>query len=62
MRKILIIKPAKKDSKITPNLLVAKRGNIHGVLPLEQNIDRILGKKLKREIKSETQFNWKMIK
>lgn len=62
MRKILVIKPAKKDIKITHNLLIAKRGNINGILPLEQNISKILGKKLKHEIKSETQFKWNMIK
>lgn len=62
MRKILVIKAAKKDTKITQNLLIAKRGNANGILPLEQNISKILGKKLKREIKSETQFKWNMIK
>lgn len=62
MRKILVIKAAKKDTKITQNLLVAKRGNINGILPLEQNISKILGKKLKHEIKSEIQFKWNMIK
>jgi len=62
MRKILTIKPAKKNSKIVLNLLAAKRGNIRGILPLEQNINKILGKKLTRTILSETQFTWKMIK
>jgi len=62
MRKILTIKPAKKNSKIVLNLLAAKRGNIRGILPLEQNINKILGKKLTRTILSETQFTWNMIK
>ncbi|EPA05303.1 N-acetylneuraminate synthase family protein [Candidatus Nitrosarchaeum limnium] len=61
MRKILTIKPAKKGSTITSNLLNAKRGNIYGILPLEQNICKILGKKLKKEIKFETQLKWSMI-
>ena len=61
MRKILVIKPAQKNTKITKNLLLAKRGNPHGVLPFEENINKILGKKLKREINSESQFNWNMI-
>jgi len=61
MRKIIVIKPAKKDTKITLNLLAAKRGNICGIIPLEQNINKIIGKKLKRTILSETQFNWNMI-
>ena len=62
MRKILTIKPAKKNSKIVLNLLAAKRGNLRGILPLEHNINKILGKKLTRTILSETQFTWKMIK
>ena len=62
MRKILTIKPAKKNSKIVLNLLAAKRGNIRGILPLEQNINKILGKKLTHTILSETQFTWNMIK
>ena len=62
MRKILTIKPAKKNSKIVLNLLAAKRGNIRGILPLEQNINKILGKKLTRTILFETQFTWNMIK
>jgi sialic acid synthase SpsE len=61
MRKILIIKPTKKDTKITLNILSAKRGRNNGVLPLEKNINKILGKKLKHTINSEIQFNWNMI-
>lgn len=61
MRKILVIKPAQKNTKITQNLLLAKRGNLRGVLPLEENIDKILGKKLKRNIPYESQFNWNMV-
>ena len=61
MRKILVIEPAKKDTKITYKLLKAKRGNTKGILPMEENIKKIIGKKLKKNIFSETQFNWNMI-
>ncbi len=61
MRKILVIKPAQKNTKITKNLILAKRGNIRGILPLEENINKIIGKKLKRSISLESQFNWNMI-
>jgi len=61
MRKILIVEPAKKGTKITPKLLKAKRGNNQGILPVEENIKKIIGKKLKKDISSETQFNWNMI-
>ena len=61
MRKILIIEPAKKGTKISLKLLKAKRGNKQGILPMEENIKKIIGKKLKKDISSETQFNWNMI-
>jgi len=62
MRKILVLKPAKKGTKISKNLLIAKRGNIHGILPLEKNIKKILGKTLANDVYQETQFAWNMIK
>ena len=61
MRKILVITPAKRGSKITLNLLKAKRGNIRGILPMEENIKKIIGKKLKKDLNCESQFNWNMI-
>jgi len=61
MRKILVIGPSKKGSKITYNSLRAKRGNLDGILPMEENIKKIIGKKLKKDILCESQFNWNMI-
>jgi len=61
MRKILVIKSAKKGTIITKNLIDSKRGNIKGVLPLEENVNRILGKKLLRNIHTPMQFSWDMV-
>lgn len=61
MRKILIILPAKKGTKITPAILKPMCGNTLGVLPLKENVDKILGKKLNRTIKQPSQFSWKII-
>ena len=61
MRKILIIKSSKKGQLITNELLDTKRGNKTGILPTEENLSKILGKKLVRTIRSPTQFSRKMI-
>lgn len=61
MRKILVIRPVKKDSKITIDLLSAKRSSGFGVLPLETNIKKLVGKKINRTINSPTPFHWSMI-
>ena len=61
MRKIIVIGPAKKGTKISPNLLKAKRGKPRGILPMEENIKKIIGRKLKRDIPDESQFTWNMI-
>ena len=61
MRKILVIGSSKKGSKITYNLLRAKRGDLNGILPMEENIKKIIEKKLKKNIHYESQFNWNMI-
>ena len=55
MRKILVISPSKKGSKITYNLLRAKRGDLNGILPIEENIIKIIGKKLKKNIITNNQ-------
>jgi sialic acid synthase SpsE len=62
MRKILVIKPAKKETKITKDLLAAMRGKMSGILPLKKNIKSILGKKLAKNILQTSQFSWNMIK
>lgn len=61
MRKKIVIKPAKKGTSITLNLLDAKRGDKGGILPTKENIRKILGKKLKKGILREKQFSWNMI-
>lgn len=61
MRKILVIKPTKKDSIISEKILTSMRGNKNGILPLHENLKKILGKKIKKEIRIKTAFSWDMI-
>ena len=61
MRKILVINPAKQGTLITRNLLSAKRGDGTGILPLQKNLNKIIGKKLLRNIYRERKFSWKLI-
>jgi N,N'-diacetyllegionaminate synthase len=61
MRKMLIIKPIKKNSTISQNHLLALRGDGKGILPLEENIKKIVGKKILKNIDKSTQFSWKML-
>ena len=61
MRKILVILPAKKRTKITPAILKPMRRNTLRVLQLKESVDKILGKKLNRTIKQPSQFSWKII-
>ena len=62
MRKVIIIKPTIKGTKITIDHLSAMRGKQSGILPLESNIKKILGKKLVKEIPTQMEFSWNMIK
>ena len=62
MRKILVIKPVKKDTKISYDLLEAMRGNKNGILPLQSNLKKIVGKKVIKNISTLSQFSWRMIK
>ena len=61
MRKILVINPAKQGTTITRNSLSAKRGDGKGVLPLQKNLNKIIGKKLLRNISRERKFSWELI-
>jgi len=61
MRKLLVIKPASKGTKISLKHLTAMRGKT-GILPLQSNIDKILGKKLSRDVKKNQEFSWNLIK
>jgi len=62
MRKILVIKPTKKGTKITLDKLETMRGNNRGILPLNSNLKKIIGKKINQNIYSVSQFSWNMIK
>jgi sialic acid synthase SpsE len=62
MRKVLVILPAKKNTKIDSKILVAMRGKKSGILPLEKNLNKIIGKMLKKNINNMTEFSWDMIK
>lgn len=61
MKKMLIINPAKRGTVITRNLLSAKRGDGKGIIPLEKNLNKIIGKKLLRNIYRERKFSWNLI-
>ncbi|KFM20113.1 Pseudaminic acid synthase protein [Marine Group I thaumarchaeote SCGC AAA799-P11] len=61
MRKILVINPAKKDTIISRKLLSAKRGDGKGILPLQKNVNKILGKKLVKNVYQERKFTWDLI-
>lgn len=60
MKKILVIKSAKKGSIITLSMLTALRGN-GKILPTHNNIKKIIGKKLVKSILKPSPFNWSMI-
>ena len=61
MRKIIVIKPASKGTKISLEHLSAMRGKKTGILPLNSNIKKIIGKKLKINIRKISEFKWNMI-
>lgn len=61
MRKILVIYPTKKGTKVTPKILTAMRGTKTGILPLKKNINKIIGKKLKKDVEHISEFSWSMI-
>lgn len=61
MKKILVIKSAKKGSIISPSMLTALRGN-GKILPTNFNINKIIGRKLLKTIQKPSPFDWSMIK
>jgi len=61
MRKVIILKPIKKGMLVTSNHIVAMRGNKNGVLPTEQNIKKILGRRVSQDLNELTQFSWNLI-
>jgi sialic acid synthase SpsE len=62
MRKVLVIKPISKGTRISLEHLSAMRGKKSGILPLDSNIKKILGKKLIKNILTTKEFSWDMIK
>ena len=61
MRKMLVINPAKRGTIITKKLLTTKRVNGIGVLPLQINLKKIIGKRLVKNITQERKFSWNLI-
>jgi len=61
MRKVIVIKPISKGKRINLDHLSAMRGKKSGILPLESNIKKILGRKLITDILTIKEFSWNMI-
>lgn len=61
MKKMLVIKSGVKGDKIQKEDIFAMRTIGKGVLPLDKNIRKIIGKKLKKDIHKTTNFSWNMI-
>ena len=61
MRKMLVINPAKRGTIITKKLLTTKRVNGIGVLPLQINLKKIIGKRLVKNFTQERKFSWNLI-
>jgi N,N'-diacetyllegionaminate synthase len=61
MRKIIVVKPINIGEKITKNLILSMRGNKHGILPTNNNLKKIIGKTVKKNIVKPTQFSWNLI-
>ena len=62
MRKVIVIKPLSKGTIISYEHLSAMRGKKSGILPLNSNIKKILGKKLVMDVLTTKEFSWNMIK
>lgn len=61
MKKYIVIRPAKAGTEVTRELLTGMRTGGVGVEPLDRNIDRILGKRLKKDVFELKTFSWDMI-
>ena len=62
MRKVIVIKPSSRGTKLSTKHLTAMRGKNSGILPLDSNIRKILGTKLLFDIYEKREFSWNMIK
>ena len=61
MRKVIVLKPGKKGMRITNDHILAMRGNKKGILPTDQNIKKILGRRFSKNLLEPTQFSWNMV-
>lgn len=61
MMKFLVIKPAKTGTIINYKHLRAMRTGGEGILALDENLEKIVGKKLKKTINKTKRFTWDMI-
>lgn len=61
MRKVIVIKPTTRGTKLSSKHLTAMRGKKSGILPLNSNISKIVGKKLLFDIHEKKEFSWNMI-
>ena len=61
MKKMIMIKPGLKGSVIRKENILAMRTDGKGILPLDKNLKKIIGKKLKKDIYENTNFSWDLI-
>jgi N,N'-diacetyllegionaminate synthase len=61
MKKIIVIKPTKKGTIIKSSMLISLRAN-GTILPTDNNLKKIIGKKLLRTVSHSSPFVWSMIK
>lgn len=60
MRKYLVLTPQKKGTKLLPPMFQTMRTG-SGVLPIDKNLQKIIGKKLQTTITELTPFRWNLI-
>ena len=61
MRKVLMIKSKNKGELIKKQDIIARRVNGKGILPTTENLNKILNKKLKKNIKEIRKMSWEFI-
>lgn len=60
MRKYLVISPQKEGTIIREDMLKTMRTG-RGILPIDKNLNRIMGKELKHNVDQLTPFRWELI-
>mgnify|MGYP000288837076 CR=1 FL=1 len=61
MRKVLMIKPKKKGEIIKKQDIIARRVDGKGIPPTTENLNKILNRKLKKDIKEIKKMSWEFI-